>query len=98
MMRWPSAYCAMSSGTSRSIMRRSTQPTWPDEFRTMYQSSIAGLGGTTTFAVSAAPAPVFAADAAGGVVEGAGVDCPPVGWPDVAGLGEELAPAGGAGE
>src|SRR5450631_304819 len=97
MMRWPSAYCATSSGTSRSIMRSSTHPTWPEEFRTMYQSSIAGLGGSATFVLSAAmAAPVFAADAAGGVGEGAGVVGPPVGWPD--GLGDELPPAAGGGE
>src|SRR5271166_3075386 len=47
MMRWPSAYCAMSSGLSRSTMRSSTQPALPELVRTRYQSSIttAGLGG-----------------------------------------------------
>src|SRR5271165_1954420 len=45
MMRWPSAYCAMSSGISRSIMRSSTQPTRPELVRTRYQSSMMGFGG-----------------------------------------------------
>ena len=43
-MRCPSAYCATSTGTSRSIIRSSTQPTCPDEVRTRYQSSITGGG------------------------------------------------------
>src|ERR1017187_6995143 len=46
MMRWPSAYCATSNGILRSIMRSSTQPTRPAEFRTRYQSSITGFGGS----------------------------------------------------
>src|ERR1035438_8232016 len=45
MMRCPSAYCATSSGMSRSIMRSKTQPTRPAELRTRYQSSMAGFGG-----------------------------------------------------
>src|ERR1700733_453721 len=43
-MRWPSAYCATSSGTSRSIMRPSTQPTRLWESRTSHQSSMVGVG------------------------------------------------------
>src|ERR1019366_7908930 len=70
-MRWPSAYCAMSRGTSRSIMRSSTQPTLPEEFRTRYQSSMTGLGGSATISLdlSAALATDFAVD----VAEAAGV-------------------------
>src|SRR5271165_3185873 len=48
MMRWPSAYCAISRGMSRSTMRSNTQPTRPEELRTMYQSSITGLGGSAS--------------------------------------------------
>src|SRR5207248_211300 len=45
-MRWPSAYCATSIGTSTSSMRPSTQPVRPDELRTSHQSSRSGGGGT----------------------------------------------------
>src|SRR2546426_523958 len=44
-MRWPSAYCAISRGASRSTMRASTQPTWPSASRMSHQSSIGGIIG-----------------------------------------------------
>src|SRR5271165_7341383 len=71
MMRWPSAYCAMSSGMSRSIMRSSTQPTWPEVVRTRYQSSIAtaGLGGGGC-SVAFAPAAVDFTEPEASVVGG----------------------------
>ena len=40
--RWPSAYCAMSRGTSTSTMRASTHPTRPCSSRTSHQSSSTG--------------------------------------------------------
>src|SRR5215472_18099781 len=60
-MRWPSAYYAMSSGTSRSTMRNSTHPTLPDELRTRYQSSITGFGGSASLVLSAGLPPETAA-------------------------------------
>ena len=38
-VRWPSAYCAISSGTSKSTIRESTQPTCPSGSRMSRQSS-----------------------------------------------------------
>ncbi len=42
--RWPSAYWAISSGTSSSTMRANTQPARFCESRTSHQSSSAGAG------------------------------------------------------
>src|SRR5580700_537103 len=41
-MRWPSAYCATSSGMDMINMRASTQPTLPSLVRTRFQSSNCG--------------------------------------------------------
>src|SRR5271166_5468036 len=77
-MRWPSAYCAMSSGISRSNMRSNTQPTRPEELRTRYQSSITGLGGSASFVLLATLGilPGWVAESGGacaGCAAGAGV-------------------------
>src|SRR5271157_2443774 len=39
-MRWPSAYCATSSGTAIHRRRVRTQPDWPELVRTRLQSSV----------------------------------------------------------
>src|SRR5271167_4859365 len=97
MMRCPSAYCATSRGMSRSIMRSSTQPTRPEEFRTRYQSSMTGLGGSAPLVLpAAADALVFAAEVAGVVAPGADAGWLGADWVGAAGLAGALPPAGGA--
>src|ERR1035438_10674084 len=84
-MRWPSAYCAMSSGTSRSITRSSTQPTCREGLRTRYQSSMTGLGGSASLGLLAALTLGFA-DEARPVAVGAVVCCPVAAWLGVGAL------------
>src|ERR1700722_16357161 len=43
-MRWPSAYCATSSGIDIVNIRASTHPTLPSFVRTRFQSSNCGAG------------------------------------------------------
>ena len=74
-MRWPSAYCAMSSGTSRSTMRASTQPTRLWESRTSHQSSITGTGSFFVF-VFAVLIFIFIVIFIGGLPRGGGAKAP----------------------
>src|SRR5450759_5416941 len=49
-MRWPSAYCATSSGIDMASIRESTHPALPSLVRTNVQSSIGtGLAGVSSF-------------------------------------------------
>src|SRR5580698_7460126 len=59
VMRWPSAYCATSSGIAMLRGRVSTHPTFPSRVRTKFQSSIGtstgGAGAATGGGASSGP-------------------------------------------